>query len=92
MPPTPMRIPKPFKRRLAKKTTEEQGAIARCVKKLRENPHQPGLRVSKMGGHADVFEVRIDRAKRLTFVWDGPVIVLLNHCDHDKVLKNPRGL
>ena len=68
---------------------EEQGAIARCVRLLRENPRHPGLRVSKLGG-TNVFEVRIDRSRRLTFEWDEETLVLLNPCDHDKVLKNPR--
>lgn len=85
-----MRLPKPFRRRLRKKTPQEQAAIARTIKKLREDARRSGLRVSKLGGTDSVFEVRIDKSRRLTFEWEGDTMVLLNHCDHDKVLNNPR--
>jgi hypothetical protein len=42
-----------------------------------------------MQGHRGVYEARVDRSLRLTFHWDGPVIVLRNNCKHDDTLAHP---
>ena len=60
-----------------------------CVRKLVANPRLPGLRTHAVQGKKGVFEARIDRSLRLTFLWDGPVIVLRNNCKHDDTLANP---
>lgn len=85
MPLTPLRVPMPLKRKLAKKPPDMQGAINACFRQLRENPHHPGLKTSKVGGRRGVFEARVDQKNRVTFFWDGPRIVIENHCNHDIV-------
>jgi hypothetical protein len=77
-----------FKKRLAKKTPEQQGAILRCIKKLEAHPDSPGLRVKKMQGYDNIWEARVDRGNRLTFERDGDVITLRTHCNHD-ILNSP---
>jgi hypothetical protein len=46
----PLHIPEPFKRKLAKKTIEQQGAILECVQRLGENPVTPGYRPTRFEG------------------------------------------
>lgn len=82
-----MRVPKPLKKKLAKKPPNMQGSILGCFRQLREDPWIPGLRTSKLGGR-DVFESRASGGNRVTWFWDGPVIVIENHCNHD-ILKRP---
>jgi mRNA interferase RelE/StbE len=85
MPLTPLRIPRPLKRKLERKPPAMQAAIIACFRQLRENPHHPGLRTSKVGGRSGVFEARVDQKNRVTFFWEGPRIVIENHCNHDIV-------
>lgn len=82
---TPLRIPKPLKKKLAKKTPDMQAAITACLHQLRKNPHHPSLRTKAVGGRKGVFEARVDGKNRVTFFWDGPRIVVENHCNHDIV-------
>lgn len=60
-----------------------QGAILECIDRLSENPHHPGLHTGRVQGARDVYEAYIDGANRLTFHWEGEVIVLRNHCSHE---------
>lgn len=83
MPLTRLRVPKPLKKKLAKKTPEMQGAINACLRQLRQDPHHPGLRTSSVGGRKGVFEARVSKGNRVTFFWDGPVVVIENHCNHE---------
>jgi mRNA interferase RelE/StbE len=79
---TPVEITRSFKKRLERKTPEMQDAVLACVRQLRIDWRHPGLRAKKLSG-TDYFEARVSRGGRLTFIWDGPKIVLLNHCHHD---------
>lgn len=79
---TPIEATRPFKKKLDKKTPEMRSAILACVRQLRIDWRHPSLRAKKLSG-TDFFEARVSRGARLTFIWDGPKIVLLNHCHHD---------
>jgi hypothetical protein len=85
---TPVIVTAPFQRKLAKKPKAMQQAILECVRRLRVDPHHPGLRTHRVQGRRGVFEARIDGGNRLTFAWSGDTIVLRTHCNHD-ILKNP---
>lgn len=84
---TPLRVPKPLRKKLAKKSPQAQGAILGCFRQLRIDWRYPGLRASKLGGRVvngePVFEPRVTGGDRVTFYWDGPRIVIENHCKHD---------
>jgi len=86
---TPVRVSRSFKRKLAKKTPQLQAAIATAVRQLRVDWRHTSLHAHKMGGEKDVFEARIDQANRITFHWEGDVIVLRAHCNHDILKRNP---
>lgn len=86
---TPVAIDKTFKRRLAKKPPNLRGAILEAVQRLRENPNHPSLHTKKMQGQRDVFEARVDKANRITFHWEGEIIYLRNHCNHDVLTRSP---
>jgi hypothetical protein len=87
----PYRFPTPLKAKLRAKTPEAQGAILKCIAQLSENPRIRGLRTSKIQGERGVWEARAGRSRRVSWEWEGGRIVILNHCDHDEVLKRPRG-
>lgn len=80
---TPLRIPTRLRKKLAKKTPDMQGAITACLLQLRKDPGHPSLRTKAVGGRKGVFEARVDGKNRVTFFWDGPWIVVENHCNHD---------
>lgn len=76
-----------FKKRLAKKTAQQRGAILECIDQLAKDHRHPGLHSHRVQGVKGVFEAYVDAANRVTFHWEGAAIVLRNHCNHD-VLKN----
>lgn len=88
---TPLRVPKPLRKKLTRKSTQSQGAILACVRQLRVDWRRPGgLRTKKLQGRIapngePVYEARATRGDRVTFYWDGAVIVVENHCTHDIV-------
>ena len=84
---TPVRIPKPLKKKLARKSPKMQEAILACITQLRQDWRSPGL-ASKLGG-TDTYHVKASRGDRVTFYWDGDTIVIENHCNHD-ILKQRR--
>jgi len=79
---TPVRVPKPLKKKLAKKTPEMQKAVLACITQLREDWRHPGLRSSKLSG-TDIYHARIDGGNRVTFFWEDGRIVIENHCNHE---------
>jgi hypothetical protein len=82
VPLTPLRVPKPLKKKLAKKSPQMQGAINACFRQLREDWQHPGLAASKLGG-TEIWHVKVSRGNRVTFFWDDDWIVIENHCHHD---------
>lgn len=82
-------VTKPFKKRLKKKPPAMQGAILECIMRLAENPRHPGLRTHRVQGQDGVFEAYVDGGNRLTFHYEGDLIVLRSHCNHDMLERNP---
>jgi hypothetical protein len=79
---TPLRVPKPLNKKLAKKSPEMQGAINACLRQLREDWRHPGLAASKLGG-TEIWHAKVSKGNRVTFFWQDGVIVIENHCHHD---------
>ena len=79
---TPVEIPKPLKKKLAKKPPAMQAAILVAIRQLREDWRHPSLDSSKLGG-TEIYHAKVSKGNRVTFFWDGPVIVIENHCNHD---------
>lgn len=84
---TPVRVPRPLRKKLEKKDAKSQGAITACIRQLRIDWHHNSLRTKKMQGAknalgGDLFEARATRGDRVTFYWDGATIVVENHCTH----------
>jgi hypothetical protein len=82
---TPMRVPRPLKKSLEKKTPEMQAAIVECFRRLRTDYRHPGLHAHRVRGTKDLWEAYVDQKNRVTFFWDGPMIVVENHCSHKVV-------
>jgi hypothetical protein len=87
---TTIRTPRRLKKTFEKKSLSSKAAILECVKKLRVDPRDPSLRTKKLSGRTvrgqPVFEARVTDGDRVTFYWDGEVIILENHCTHQQVL------
>ena len=74
---TPVVVPKPLKKKFAKKSTVSQGALLGCFKQLRVDWRDNSLRARKLGGRvakngADVWEARVTKGDRVTFYWVVP--------------------
>jgi hypothetical protein len=84
---TPLVVPKSLRKSFEKKDVVMQGALSACFRQLRIDPHHPSLRTKRLQGRTvegkPVFEARATRGDRVTFFWDGPRIVIENHCTHD---------
>ena len=88
--PTSFEFPKPFKRRLKKKTPDQAAAVMRCVHRLMTDPRHPGLHVHKVKGMTGVFEAYVDDSNRVTFSWgEAGTILFRNHCSHDILDRSP---
>ena len=83
MSPFVVRLTKELEDKLDAKSRPQRRAIAQCLERLQENPRHPGLRTSKVQGRRGVFEARASRADRITWFWQGSVIVIENHCGHE---------
>lgn len=84
------RVTNRFKKVAQKKNKNMQNRISECISMLAENPKNPKLRTHKMQGHKGIWESYIDNdGNRITFEWDGSVIVLRNNCNHDMLDRNP---
>jgi mRNA-degrading endonuclease YafQ of YafQ-DinJ toxin-antitoxin module len=81
-------VPVSFKRMARKKPAQLRAAIARCVELLADNPRHPGLQTHRVQGAVGVWEAYIDQANRVTFHYEGQVIVLRKNCSHD-ILRRP---
>ena len=86
MPFNPLRVPKRLRKKLRNKPESTRRAIARCLKRLQENPHYPSLRTKKMEGRGGVvFESRASQGDRVTWYWAGSRIIIEDHCKHDVI-------
>jgi len=84
-----LQIPNAFRKVRRRKELRLRNAIDRCVKLLAEDVHYPGLQVHRVQGTQGVWEAYVDIHNRVTFHWDGDVIVLRNNCNHDILDRNP---
>lgn len=83
---TPVRIPKPLRKKLAKKPPKMQKAVLACIVQLREDWTHPGLKSSKLKG-TNIYHAKVSAGDRVTFYWEDGRIVIENHCNHD-ILKH----
>lgn len=82
-------IPLRFKKRLAQKSTESQGAILRTVQQLADHgTRYPGLHCHPVRGYRGVWEAYVNEGDRVTFNMAGGRITMRVHCNHD-VLRSP---
>jgi hypothetical protein len=82
-------IPKRFKKRLARKSIESQGAILRTIQQLIDHgPSYPGLNTHPVRGTGGIYEAYVNDGDRLTYERDGDTLVLRVHCNHD-ILRAP---
>lgn len=82
------RLPR-FDRAFNKLDQRIQHEVKQAIADLLKHPIPNGRRVHKMGGQADIWEVRINRNFRLSFKLDGDTAVLRNVDSHDSLLGNP---
>jgi hypothetical protein len=87
---TPLILPRPLKKKFERKSVESRGAISACLRQLREDWRHTGLHTHKISGRkvngSQVFAARVSKGDRVTFYWDGPALVIENHCTHKQVL------
>lgn len=76
---------------MATKTHADRGQLAKALRYLADDPrgHQGSLQTKKMQGYDGIWEARAGLNGRLTFHYDGDVLVLRTNCRHDEVLASP---
>ncbi len=78
-----------FKKAWGQLSEEEKKLARKAVGLLALDMRHPGLRVKKMQGADDIWEVWVSRSLRLTFEVRADVIVLRVIGRHDEALKRP---
>lgn len=86
--PHPIRASKRFKKAREKKTSAQRADVDDTIRTLSANPRHNSLHTHKVQGARGVWESYIDAGNRVTWHWDGPVIVLRMNCRHD-ILDKP---
>lgn len=77
-----------FRRAYRALPSDIQDQADQQLARLLENPRHPSLRLKKMEGRPDIWELRITRAYRATFHIEGETYLLRNVGSHD-ILRNP---
>ena len=78
-----------FEQAYKKLTRTEKRSVCKALALLDVNPKYPSLRVKKMEGTQNIWEVRPSKRLRMTFEMVGDTIIMHNVGEHDKVLKRP---
>jgi mRNA-degrading endonuclease RelE of RelBE toxin-antitoxin system len=64
-----------------------QDQVDKALTLLKENPQHPSLHTKKMKATREVWEARISYSYRMTFVWEGDLIILRRVGAHDILKK-----
>ncbi len=78
-----------FKRAYRRLNPENREQARKAIRLLLENPRHPSLRVKRIKGTRNIWEVRVSRSCRMTFEIHGDTYLLRNIGEHDRVLKQP---
>lgn len=78
-----------FKRMYKKLDPEQQNAIKKALRLMSDNINRPSLRVKRIQGTRGIWEASATMGLRITFNWDGDMIVLRNCGEHNRTLKKP---
>jgi mRNA interferase RelE/StbE len=78
-----------FEQAYQKLTDVERRSVRKALSLLGDNLRHPSLRVKKMEGRQNIWEVCPSKRLRITFELKEGMIVVRNVGEHDKVLKKP---
>ena len=84
-----VQLDRTFKKRLEKKNPIERAAVLECVERIIDDPTNKGLHIEPVQSHPGVFSARVDRGNRVSFHREGDLVVMRNHCNHDRVYRSP---
>jgi mRNA-degrading endonuclease RelE of RelBE toxin-antitoxin system len=83
----------PFARDSLKLSPEMRRIVQRKLDLFRENPRHPSLRVKKMHGHEEIWELSLTEDYRVTFEWSETQgqerIAILRRVGSHDILKTP---
>jgi mRNA-degrading endonuclease RelE of RelBE toxin-antitoxin system len=78
-----------FKRTYRKLEPPEQELVKKALRQLAADRSHPGLRVKRMQGTDNIWEMRAGRDIRITFEITGKAYLLRNVGHHDATLRHP---
>ncbi|WP_374687897.1 type II toxin-antitoxin system RelE/ParE family toxin [Promineifilum sp.] len=78
-----------FKRAYRKLEPAEQELVKKALRQLAEDRTHPGLRVKRIKGTDDIWEMRAGRDIRITFEIGDDAYTLRNVGHHDATLREP---
>lgn len=78
-----------FKRMYKKLGAQQREQIKKALKLMATDMQHPSLRIKRVQGTRSIWEASASMHLRITFMWQGDLIVLRNCGEHDSTLKNP---
>lgn len=86
-----VRFTNQFKKNYKKLDLDSQKAIDKAIYQFLQEKEKPNaLRIKKMSGYLNIFEMSANMNIRVTFEYEKPETVIIRNCGyHDKTLKNP---
>jgi mRNA-degrading endonuclease RelE of RelBE toxin-antitoxin system len=76
-----------FERDYIRLPEQMRALVEKAIRLLAENPRHPSLHTKKMKGREGIWEARVTRDYRITFQWEGSVILLRRGGTHDILRK-----
>ncbi len=79
----------PFKKAFANLEDTDKRRAEKALRFLEENLGHPSLRVKRVRKTRRIWEARVSRDIRMTFEFQGEIILLRNIGRHDEILDSP---
>ncbi|MCL6479197.1 MAG: hypothetical protein K6T65_12440 [Peptococcaceae bacterium] len=78
-----------FKRMYKKLDVQQREIVKKALKLMAADMLHPSLRIKRVQGTKSIWEASALMYLRITFAWQGDLIILRNCGEHDSTLKNP---
>ncbi|WLR42210.1 cytotoxin [Bacillus carboniphilus] len=83
-------LSKRFKKNYKKLDLQSQKLIKKALIQFDTDFSHPSLRMKKMTGYNDLWEISANMDLRITFKWEKPNTFIMRNCGHhDDTLRNP---
>lgn len=71
-------------------SSEERTKVEKTLEILFENPRHPSLQVKRIQGTRNLWEARVDLKRRITFQWEGNLLLIRRIGFHNIIQKEAK--